>query len=227
MTPDVVEKWEIGRGMELRDDAIAAVSTLDRATLTIAPAQALRVLGACVAFLVALHLLGTFSDEVLGRDSVFGLVPRFNLNNELTVPAWFTSSVLLAGGLLAVAIATTLRAKGGAGAKRWLLLATVLAFLSFDETMMVHEAFSVYARDAQTAAPSRLAVATGLLGAFAAVVTASGASLLRSLPSRIRWLSIAAVAVYVGGAVGMDELSSALYGREGASVGWHLLMLLE
>jgi hypothetical protein len=156
-------------------------------------------------------LAGQFSRHVLGHGRLLGFVPLFDLNGESNVPAWYSSSTLLLCAGLAAVVGfhpRTIKAKGLA--LYWRTLALVLAAMSVDEVVQVHEA---------TIVPLRAALGAGgvfyytwsLVGIALVVVFAlMFRPFLAHLSARTRWLFILSGVLYISGALGMELVQ-----------GWH------
>ena len=76
----------------------------------------------------------------------YGLVPLFDLSREANVPTWLSSALLLLCSVALTVVGIRLRAAGVAGARWWLVLATVFCLASLDETANLHELLSRQAR---------------------------------------------------------------------------------
>lgn len=155
---------------------------------------------------VRLHL-----PDVPGRDP---LVRFLDVDAEMSGPTWF-SVVLLAATAQALWLLADRSARGPS--RRWVrherFLSLVFVYLSVDELTALHE---------QTIAPLRSALDLGGVLTFAWVVLFAPVALLvglvmlgwlRSLPPAAGRLVVLSGVVYVGGAVGMELVGSALYAR--------------
>lgn len=180
---------------------------------TIAPRRVLVFLAACLALLLAAHLGVMFAQHVLGFSYLFGLIALFDMNSEQNLPTLFSSMLLLACGLL-------LFVSGRLAARMrpaWYALAAAFALLAISETAELHEPLlfvmrgKVSPRTADLAAnlPLRFADMVPLLVVLGAVVMAVAVAFLRQLDTRARWLFLVAAALYLGGAVGVDEITAA------------------
>ncbi len=128
------------------------------------------------------------------------LVDLCSLSYEANVPTWYSSSLLLGCALVLGAIARDVDARRGPRRAHWLVLAIGFLSMSLDEAVELHEQLG------------------GLFGTHgvlyfdwvipaAAVVAIVGAAFLpflRDLPPRRRRWFVAAGAIYLGGAVGME-----------------------
>jgi hypothetical protein len=141
----------------------------------------------------------------------------FDVNSEGNVPSWF-SSLLLAGGALAAGlVAAMVRRVGGRDAGHWAGLAAVLLLLSLDEVAALHErlrgpAATVLGDAAR--GPLRVAwVVPGLL--LVLVVGIVFVGFVARLPADTGRLVVAAGAMYVGAAVGVEAISGMVLDAQG------------
>jgi len=166
-----------------------------------------RLLLVIVLTLVALSTAGQIARHQLGHRELKGFVPAFYLDEEASVPTWYSSAALLLAAALLGLIAAAKFAARGPYRVHWAGLALLFALFSADEIAMFHE---------YPIAPLR---ATWDLGgplyygwvipgaAFVAAVGLSYASFLRHLPGRTRNAFVLAGCVFVGGAIGVEMLS--------------------
>lgn len=132
----------------------------------------------------------------------------FNLNLETNVPTWFSSVLLFVNALLLALIAGSTLHTRDRWRYYWCGLALIFLYLSMDEAAMFHDRTTRYVR-----------AFFDLSGAFyyAWVVPAMAClavfgflyfRFLLALPRRSKWLFVAAAALYVGGALGMEMISA-------------------
>jgi hypothetical protein len=138
------------------------------------------------------------------------LVQVFDVDRENTIPTWWSSVLLMVGGLLAGLAAAESGQRRSRAAPRWLLLSLLLALASLDEIISLHERMSPLMR-AHFAAISRVVghawVVPGLL--IAATAAVALLPLLRDVSPRVRAWMIGAATVYCSGALGMELLDGA------------------
>ena len=109
------------------------------AWLQIRPRATALVLGAITLVLAGASLAGQVARLQLGHTHLLGLVPLLNVDLEHNLPTWFSSYLLLAGGLL-LAFIWRLEARGGNPyARHWGVLAAFLLAASIDEFVSLHE----------------------------------------------------------------------------------------
>lgn len=181
-------------------------------SLTVSVRRVVTIFAMAITGLMAAHVAGLISKNVFGNDWLGGLVPAFNVGREQNVPTWYSSSALLITALLLGFIGLVRWQGRGRFAGGWIMLGLIFAFLSCDETATLHEL---------SVEPLGRYVQTPLLHFIAWVIPASvlllvfGAVYLRfflHLPRRFQIGFLAAGAVYVGGALGMELITGA-FGR--------------
>jgi hypothetical protein len=166
----------------------------------------------------------------LGHDSVFGLVPMFDLDREHDIPAFCSTLLLLAAALGFAGVAAVHRAEGSRLAGGWTALALGFLVMATDENLALHEEFID---------PLRQMLGEGPGGAFhfAWVLVAAPLVLLLGL-AFWRWLGaldaptrrglLRAAAVYLAGALGVEVLGGMWASRHGVlGLGYGLIVALE
>lgn len=173
----------------------------------------------CVVLtLVCLSTLGQFARHVLGHDMLKGFVPTFFVDNESSVPTWYSSAALaLAAALLAVIALTKFQARGKQGDDgttaadkfrwHWAALAALFALLSLDEIAMFHELPIQPLRETYGTGGIWYYPWVGLGMLFVTLVGLAFARFLLHLPRRTRYLICAAGTAFVGGAIGVEMVS--------------------
>jgi hypothetical protein len=162
---------------------------------------------------------------VLGQDvplEVLGYkldvdIDRLDVDEEQSIPAWFSSSVLLLCSVLLAIITATLKRTGERYVPHWGALAILFALLSLDESISVHERFVEPLR-------SLLGV-SGLLyfawvvpgGAFVVILALAYRRYVFDLPAESRRLFIVAGTLYLSGVLGLEMIGGLwvdLYGQQ-------------
>jgi len=130
----------------------------------------------------------------------------FDVNGEGNLPAWFSSALLLGGALLAAVLSVLVRRAGGRDAGWWAGLAAVLSLLSLDEAASLHARLGDPAAGVLgDAARGPLRFAWILPGALLAlVVGVAFVGFVVRLPAATRRLMVAAAAMYLTAAVGLE-----------------------
>ncbi len=187
--------------------------------MTISARKALHLLIGLSMILVVLHFVSRLIIEFTHPfpGSLPDLVQqKLNLDGELNLSSWFGQLLhFVAAGLLLLIGFAKSKAKRPY-ARHWLVLGLIFLFISFDEASQIHELM---------AAPVRvlLNIESGPL-LFAWVIPALLALLVlglffirfwRHLPSRTRYLFLAALVVFVSGAAGMEIVAADYYSQAG------------
>lgn len=165
-----------------------------------------------------------------GHDSLYGLIPLFDLGMEANVPTFYSALLLLASSLLLTIISAAAVKSGSRFAKQWVVLAVGFFYLALDESAHIHELLI---------RPMR-----SLLGSygqgiffFAWVVPAIGIVVVLavfffrfwlSLDRVMRWYFLVGGFIYVGGAVGIemvDGLVASQFGKD--NLAYNLLIIVE
>lgn len=110
--------------------------------LTLRPEALTRSLSRIVLALLAAHIIGQVSAWGFGHDSVFGLVPLFDLNAEVNVPTLYAVLSLTLCAVLMGVIARVRYRMRQPGSLHWAGLASVMSFLALDEFASLHERLS-------------------------------------------------------------------------------------
>lgn len=140
---------------------------------------------------------------------------RINLDAENSLPAWFSSMLLLVNAAVLGLIAFAAKSKKDPQAIYWIVLAWVFVFLSADEVASLHE---------RTMGPLRDMLGTSGVFFFAWIIPFGAALLVMAmfyarfllrLPLRSLVLFITAGSLYVGGAIGMEMVGGAFVAEHG------------
>jgi hypothetical protein len=180
-----------------------------------------------IGVLVVLHLLLQYLNlqiynEANGR--IFELSNRLDLDDETSVPSWFSQVLLLAIGL-AAGLAAYLQTKKGL---RWIWgsIASLSIIMSLDEAASLHEHslqtlhVYVFKEAIPTVTQNAWLLVLPIVLAFA---VASGYVLFKYFPRRTSKLFILGGAIFLTGAVAVDVLSSGVppksFAHQGIMVG--------
>ena len=168
-----------------------------------------------VTLLVLMSLAGQIAKYEFGHTQLKGLVPLFYVDNEPSVPTWYSSIAwALAGALTAVVAAAKFQLQDRFR-WHWASLALLVCGLSLDEIAMIHEIPIDPMREAFNW-DGLLHYAWVVPGiAFVAIVGLIYLRFFLSLPTRIRFLIAFAAIVFISGAIGTEMLSGVQAHRAG------------
>lgn len=169
--------------------------------IQVEPAKVRNYLYAVVLLLVLAHVSGMIAKVYLGHG-----FPIVDLDGEATVPALFSTVLLLCSSALFLMIALVARNSKEEFSLRWFGLAAIFLFLAVDESCEIHERINYWLR--------LMFQTTGLLysawilpyGIFVVAFVLYYWRFLFRLPSRTRSLFIVAGGVYVTGALILEAL---------------------
>lgn len=154
-------------------------------------------------------------------------MPWLNIDGEASLSSWYASSLLLLASVLMLWSSLAERAKRRPTALGWLILSIGFVYLSIDESSMIHE--SLAALTAGFAADLPIFRHRWVIVALPVVLLAGAlfVPFLLKLPRATALRLIAAGAVYVGGALGMEMINGAVLVAEGQSGLYVALICVE
>jgi hypothetical protein len=168
--------------------------------------------------------------HVGGYPTVYGLVPLFDLNGEQNVPTYFNASLHLFSSALLAVIAVLKKQSSDRYTRQWAVLCGGFLFMAFDEAAGLHE---LMGRPMEELLGDR---ATGVLHfawVLPGIVIVAFFALwflrfLLHLPLRTRLLVVAAGAMFIGGAVGVELFEGRHAAAHGsANIAFDLYVLAE
>jgi hypothetical protein len=187
----------------------------------------IRVAGVMTLLVIALSIVGTIANICIyhvaphPQHKLAKLMQRFDLGHEPSIPALYSALALFGCALLLWLIGTMNRRSGRGDVFNWFLLAGIFLMLGLDEAVMFHEMLHNTMRAWVSSGGIFFFpwVIPGII--FVTIVAVANLRFLSRLESRTRWLFIAAGAVFVGGAVGMELLAGVVVERHGVESLYH------
>jgi hypothetical protein len=180
----------------------------------IEPHKVFIVLSSIALMFLLIYLWLLFFDSGFNASTKEGVTRLFNLNAEISIPTWFSQSILLisAALLFLVSSATSTHKK------HWLGLATIFAYVSIDEGSAIHEL---------TVSPIKriFGIDSGLLyyswvvlfGGLFVLLCAVYIKFYLSLPNRTKILFATAAIIFITGAVGLEMIGGSIAAESGES----------
>jgi len=194
----------------------------------ISPRRIALIITVVVVCLTLASLAGQYSKYILGHDTLKGFVRLSDVNHEANIPTWYSSSALLFCSLLLARIASAKKIEGAGYVVHWSALSLIFAFLSLDETASIHEMGTIPLQS-MLSANGFFYFAWIIPGAgFVLIVVLAYLRFLAHLPRPTRRLFLAAGALFVGGAIGVEAFGGRhifLYG--GHSMTYAMIVTLE
>ncbi len=151
----------------------------------------------------------------------------FDLNAEQTVPAWYSTALLIVAAVITAATAVGKSVNGEPFVGHWYGLSGIFVYLSMDEALEIHE---------RAIEPVSNVIPVGGLLYFAWVVPGAIAVLavgliylrfLANQPRRLARNMVLAGSTYVGGALILEMVGGLLFETYGPSVQTDLVSMLE
>jgi hypothetical protein len=186
----------------------------------------LRVVVGLVVLCVLTQMTVYLLPDYVGRDF---FADKFNLNYEGNIPTFYSFLALLFSSVLLGAIAHVKNLDKDRYKNHWKILSFIFLYLSLDEIAQVHEDFVIPMR--------KLLNATGFLysawivpfGFLVAIFLLYYTKFLFHLPVYTKKMFVAAFALYIGGAIGMEMPGGYLASTTGMtqSVPYLILTIIE
>ena len=185
--------------------------------IVINPKSIAFVLVAVATLLIILSIGTQIIAYTTGHNSMYGLVPLLDLDDEDNLPTFFSGLILLFASSLLALIHILARKSEEKDRFYWATLSLGFLYMAFDEICMIHEKF---------VGPMRRVLGDEDLGVFyyAWVIPFGGIVIVLSivfsgfllrLPSKTRLIFIIAAVMYVGGAIGVELIEGLITDKYG------------
>jgi len=189
--------------------------------LRLAPRRVALTLGAAAVLLAALSLLAGYialQDPAGGpaRGLARGL-RLLNVNVEESIPSWYSALVHFCAAALAAAIAFAPRANQGTPRAPWAGISLALLYLSLNATTGIHKVILRASGDLLSSNRGLVYVCLAGIGLILLLVAVVYIRFWRTLPRPARRHFALAAAVYGGGAIVMESVSTYVYRLDGGA----------
>lgn len=135
----------------------------------------------------------------------------FNVDLEMNLPTWFSALMIAFCAILFKIIATGKKQQGDRYTKDWQLLSLIFWFLAIDEIISIHEIFIIPQVSQALHLPGFLYSAWVIPGTIFVLWFARRYSkFIRHFSPKSRLHFVLAACLYVGGALGMEMIGSAI-----------------
>ncbi len=197
--------------------------------ITIDSKKIILALFVLVIVLNSIGIVGRLIENLLGYEETTNLVKQFHVNREGNITNWFSSMLLFASATLLALIARARHVYDLSYVRHWAFLSFIFLYMSIDEAVRIHEL---------TMDPLRKVFrATGIFH-YAWVIIAIPMIIilavlyfrfLLDLPRVTRILFIAAGAIFVFGALGLELVGGYIVTSDldGASALANIFIVLE
>jgi len=164
---------------------------------------------AILGILLVLHIFGQYLWHISGWTYLSFYIDRFNMNEEVSIPTWFATILLLVSSGLLWTIGTIKTFIKDVFAKYWKVLSGIFLFLSIDEGSSIHEILSVLIGTSLGIESGIFYYAWVIPVLFLLVVLGFWFfKFWQNLFSSTRWLVFWAGLLYISGAIGVEMLGS-------------------
>jgi hypothetical protein len=170
------------------------------------PARLSILLAAIAGLLILADAAGLVSTYLFHHRSLLGLVRLFNLNEEANIPTYYSAMLLLLCSGLLILIGT-LSKHEGSRYRSWQVLGGIFFYLSLDEVAQLHETLGMLMDKCLPALNILQFNWVLVYGPLGIILMICMRRFIMQLPARIRWLTLLAGFVYVGGAIGIETVS--------------------
>lgn len=152
-------------------------------------------------------LLGAFrqvSFYRLGPDGPWGSLRLINLDAEMTIASWYSSTLMTLAALLLVLSGVVARTPSDGNRWHWWALALIFIYMSLDETAQIHELAGIFLPGRENFPAIFHFTWVVLAAPLMLVVGLAFVPFLLRLPRRIARLIVVSGSIYVGGAFVME-----------------------
>lgn len=215
--------------LELSSTLRTTEDTLAATNVSFSGSRFVRLLVVITVVLLLAHIGSYFAQQFVSLSVAQSLDSLFNLSRENNFPSYFSALLLIMASFLFYGVHKTVKHQLGKWQRHWWLLSLVMAFLSIDEAVQLHERLATVG--------SNLFARLGIsFLSFAWVIPYTilflvvGAYFLPfvlALARRTKKLFIVAGIFYVGGALGFEFLEGHEVHKNGYSFMYWLMVTVE
>lgn len=185
-------------------------------TKLFSPKNVLIVMSIIIATLIAVTLFTQWlqlMNQYEPDTTQYEVLQRFDIDQEISIPTWYSQSAILLSAALAIYIGLKLRRKSkGMDSSKWLALGSVLLFMSMDEGASLHELFVRPMREMTNITEGPLAAYWVIpVMLIALLVALYFLPFVLRLPKKTKILIILSGFTFVAGSVGMEMFDRGLY----------------
>lgn len=197
-------------------------------TIRVCPSSVIKVIGGVVFCTIILAIVGLFFRFYTQHNDVYGLVPKFNLDGENTVPTYLsTINLFIAAGILATISFFKKKTKDKYW-MQWASLSCLFFMLSLDEAASIHEMMAVRTQALLNLPGAAYYAGVILFTTVVIFILLYFKNFILRLPNKTRIRFIASGAIFTSGVIGGEALGGYTYELYGLdSMIYHLTVVLE
>lgn len=167
-----------------------------------------------VALFAVINLILVYLKFELKVSRLYGQFDLWDLDNEISIPTWFSSMQLLVASVLLWVIAHVTRQTGDPMTKKWRAMAAVFFLMSMDEVSNFHDRSAMLLKSTAHAMPFPTFAWVPFGIALVLAFTVYFFRFAWTLPTKIRFQCWLAAAIFVGGALVVEIITGYLVKRE-------------
>lgn len=189
-----------------------------------------RIIAACwtaTLALIGMSLFVNWQRYRGGHGSLLGFVDFFDVDHEQSLPTFFSVCVLLGAAVVVACIAALKRRRADRFAPHWRWLSLGFFGLALDEITGLHEKLTPFTHWLLRGYPLAPRSWTLVGMVVAGTVAALFLRFLHHLPYPVRRVVVAAGAIYLGGAIGMEIIGGAHVRVHGLDFGYAVYSVIE
>ncbi|MCC9137324.1 hypothetical protein ACFSKU_08025 [Pontibacter silvestris] len=197
-------------------------------SIRVCPSSVIKVIGWIVFTTIALAIVGLFFRFYIVHNDVYGLVPKFNLDAENTVPAFVSSiNLFIAAGILALISLFKKKTKDKYW-KQWVILSCLFFLLSLDEAASIHEMMAGRTQVLLNLPGAAYYTGVILFTTIVILFLLYFKNFILMLPHKTRMRFMVAGTVYISGVIGGEALGGYTYDLYGmGSMTYNLAVVVE
>jgi len=164
----------------------------------------------------------------LGQDGPWGGLRLINLDAEMTIASWYSSTLMTLAALLLVLSGAVARTPSDGNRWHWWALALIFIYMSLDETVQIHELASMFLPGRDNFPAIFHFTWVVLAAPLMLVVGLAFVPFLLRLPRRIAGLIVLSGLIYVSGAFVMELVAGYIVAEHGPkTAGYYASVVAE
>lgn len=180
------------------------------------PAFLMKVIGAVIALTIVFSAISVFARYSSLQHDLFGLAPKFDMDEENTIPTYISSLNMLIAAVILGIIALIIKRRKGEFWKQWAIMGSIFFLLSLDESASIHEGISSRFNVMVGGLSGTTHYAWAILGSVLIVgFLIYFSRFIFALPVKTRNRFILSGAVFLAGAIGVEALGGFIYSQMG------------
>ena len=180
------------------------------------PAFIFKLIGVLTGITILLSVISLFLNYSSIQHDLFGLMPKFDMDKENTIPTYVSSFNLLVAAFTLAIIACVVKRRDGAHSKNWGILSGLFFLLSLDESASLHEGVASRFNIMMGGFTGTTHYAWAILGSgFILAFLIYFSRFIFALPAATRNRFIVSGIIFLTGAIGTEAFGGLIYSQSG------------